>query len=358
MRKNKILYRFISIIVFSIIIFSLLTVSTVMAEAGCLKVTKSWDGDKSLAPDVVIVDVYNAADDEISGIIYLTEAGNWENTICNLTPGERYYIIERPVSSFDSNYPAGNSVVITASNDQDNPAELEIENTYAHPNRTFKLSIYNVTVINDIYQVTVTICADQNSGFDEDIYFNDEKSSDNYIDFETTSLDYKGDCQQIVFEVNVADIDLNKTHYVGYPPQSWIAIGEPRVFIPISVNKFTDLNFGSFTAKAGTITIDPEGGLIMGGGYSGYHDGNQQPAAIEVNWLPYAQYSVGFSNQITISHDQNEMTVRDFTTGDNNAGTLDGFGYDIFNIGATIDVTEGLEPGLYSGQFFVTVSFE
>src|SRR6056297_405337 len=90
MKKNKMLSKLLSISIFSILLFSLLISSTVMAEAGCLKVTKSWDGDESLAPEMVIVDVFNTANDEVSGIIYLTEAGNWENTICNLVEGEYY----------------------------------------------------------------------------------------------------------------------------------------------------------------------------------------------------------------------------------------------------------------------------
>jgi len=357
MRKNKMLSKILTLSIFSIFLFSLIAASTVMAEAGCLKLTKSWDGDDSLAPEMVVVDIYKASNNEVVGIVYLTAQGNWENNFCNLAPGD-YYLIERPVSSFDTFYPAGNSFQITSLNDETNPVELEIVNEYAYPNRTFKISIYDVTVVNDIYTVTVTVCADQNGGVDEDLYFNDQKSAVNSIDSEPITLSFKGECQQITFTVDINQIDLNKTYYVGYPPQQWIEIGEPSQFIPVTISKVKDLNFGSFTAAEGTITVDPAGGLTTGNGYDGYHDGNQQPALVEVSWLPFTQYSVDLSNQITISHDSNNiMNVSNFTT-NNNLNTLDGSGYDSFNIGATIEVDPALEPGLYSGEFFVTVSFE
>lgn len=357
MRKNKVLFKILSISIFSIFLFSLIAASTVMAEASCLNIRKSWDGDESLAPEVVIVDIYDASNNEVVGIVYLTAEGNWESSFCNLAVGD-YYLKERPVSGFDTIYPAGNSVQITSLNDEENPAEMEIVNEYAYPPRTFKISIYDVTVVDDMYTVTVTVCADQNGGVDEDLYFNDQKSDADFIDSEPITLTYKGECQQITFTVNVEEIDLNEIYYVGYPPQQWIEIGEPRQFIPVNIAKVEDLNFGSFTAADGTITVDPAGGLTTGNGYSGYHDGNQQPALVEVSWLPFAQYSINFSNQITISHDQNNsMNVNAFTSG-NNINTLDGSGYDSFNIGATIDVSTSLDPGLYSGEFFVTVSFE
>lgn len=358
MKKNKIVLKILTVSIFSILLFSLLAASTVMAEAGCLKVTKSWDGDDSLAPELVIVDIYNASNNEVVGIIYLSAEGNWENTFCNLASGE-YYIKERSVSAFDTIYPTGNSLQITSLNDKENPVELEIVNEYAYPPRTFKLSIYEVTVLDDIYRVTVTVCADQGGGIERDIYFNDQESDLNFIDSEAITLTNKGECQQVTFEINVGDLDLSKPYYVGYTkPNQWIEIGEARQFIPISIAKVEDLNFGSFTAAEGTITVDPAGGLFTGNSYSGYHDGNQQPALVEVLWLPFSQYSINFSNQITITHDQNNsMNVNTFTT-NNNLNTLDSSGYDSFNIGATIEVSPGLAPGLYSGEFFVTVSFE
>jgi hypothetical protein len=357
MRKNKMLFKVLSISIFSIFVFSLLVATTVMAEASCLRISKSWDGDESLAPEMVIVDIYNASNNEVVGIVYLTAEENWENTFCNLAVGD-YYVQERAISSFDTIYPAGNSVEITSLNDAENPAEIEIVNEYAYPPRTFKISIYDVTVVDDMYTVTVTVCADQNGGVDEDLYFNDQESTVDFIDSEPITLTFKGECQQITFTVNLDEIDLNETYYVGYPPKQWIEIGDPRQFIPVTIAKVEDLNFGSFTAADGTITVDPAGGLTTGNGFSGYHAGNQQPALVEVSWLPFTQYSINFSSQITISHDQNNsMNVSAFMT-DNNTNTLDSSGYDSFNIGATIDVSASLDPGLYSGEFFVTVSFE
>ena len=358
MRKNKVLFRILSLTIFSIFLFSLLLTTTVLAEAGCLKISKTWDGDDFLAPEMVAVDIYNASNNEVVGIIYLTAEGNWENSFCNLAPGD-YYIKERSVSGFDTIYPAGNSLQITSLNDKENPVELEIVNEYAYPPRTFKLSIYEAAVIDDIYRVTVTVCADQGGGIERDIYFNDQESDLNFIDSETVTLSSKGECQQVTFEINVGDLDLSKPYYVGYTrPNQWIEIGEPRQFIPISIAKVEDLNFGSFTAADGIIAVDPDGGLSTGNGYSGYHDGNQQPALVEVLWLPFSQYSINFSNQITITHDQNNsMNVYAFTT-NNNTNILDSSGYDSFNIGAAIEVSAGLDPGLYSGEFFVTVSFE
>lgn len=358
MKKNKMLAVFIRISIFSILLIYLLVASTVMAEALCLNVRKSWDGDRSLAPELVIVDVYNASNDEVVGIIYLSEGGNWEYTLCNLAEGE-YYVQERNVSGFDTIYPNGNSVQVTSLNDQENPAEIEIVNEYAYPPRTFKLSIYDVTVMDDMYIVTVTVCADQAGGVDQELYFNDQKSADGAFDSEPITLTNKGECQQITFAVNIAEIDLNQIYYVGYPPQQWIEIGEPREFIPITTAKIADLDFGSFTAADGTIIVEPEGGLTLANGYSGYHAGNQQAAAVEVSWLPNAQYNISVpSNDVVITHDaNNSMTVNNFAV-DNNIRMLDASGYDIFNIGASLNITEGLEPGLYSGQFFVEVSFE
>jgi hypothetical protein len=358
MRKSKMLAVVLSISIFSIIIYSLFASATVMENAGCLKVSKSWDGDDLLAPELVIVDIYNSSDNKVVGILYLNEQNNWADTFCNLAPGE-YYVKERPVSGFDTFYPAGNRVQITDLNDSENPVELEIVNEYAYPPRTFKLSIYEVTIVDDIYRVTVTVCADQDGSIERDIYFNDQKSEVDYIDSKPITLLNKGECQQITFEINVGDLDLSQPYYVGYTqPNQWIEIGEPRQFIPVSIAKLEDLYFGSFTVADGTITVDPAGVLTTGNGYSGYHDGNQQSAVIEVIWLPYTQYNINFTDQTIISHDaNNKMTVSTFVT-DNDSKTLDGNGYGIFNIGATLDVNANLDPGLYSGQFFVTVTFE
>ena len=366
MSSKKLIYRMIQTALLLIIIFSFISASApwlVNAETGCLTVTKEWylrnKLDDSLAPAEVIVDVFDAQSNELVGIIYLSQETDWENSLCGLEVGKEYYVQERAVSSFNSFYNNGNSVVISAENPENNI--IEIRNEYKYPPQTFTLSIYNVINDGNSFIITVTICADQNAGMAEDFYLNDEENINTPLAGpKIVQIANKGDCERITFEVDINEQLLDTVLYVGHSsPDRWIEIGELSEFIPVGISKISDLNFGSFTANNGTLTVLPDGSLEKGPGYTGYHEGGHNPAEISVSWIPNAEYNITFSNQITITNNSDEMTVMAFESNYiDDIGSLDLNGNDSFYIGGTVEVKDNLAPGNYSGQFFVTVSFE
>ncbi len=366
MVSKKWIYRIVQSVLLVVFILSFISAAVpwlVSAETGSLRVTKEWyirnSEDDSLAPAMVIVDVFDAENDEIVGIINLSKNTDWEGSLSGLEVGKEYYVQERQLSSFNTIYSSGNSIVISAETPENNL--IEIRNEYKYPYQTFTLSVYSVINDGNSFIITVTVIADQNAGMEEDFYLNDEENTLTPLAGpETVQIENKGDFERITFVIDINEQLLDKILYVGHTnPNRWIEIGELSEFIPITISKTSDLNFGSFTANNGTLTVLPDGSLQQGLGYAGHHEGGHFPAEISVAWLPNAEYNITFPNEITIVNDNSEMTVMNFESNyTDDIGQLNMNGNDSFYIGGTIEVKENLAPGNYSGQFIVTVSFE
>lgn len=127
---------------------------------------------------------------------------------------------------------------------------------------------------------------------------------------------------------------------------------------PIQITKQLDLVFGRYATsetQGGTVTINPAtNGKTVTGGVQDF-GGPHQRAQFEITGDTDEAYSVTLPSQITISAGGNSMTVNAFTW----AGTgLLEFDVDTLWVGATLNLSANQPPGLYTGQFTVTVEYD
>jgi len=122
-----------------------------------------------------------------------------------------------------------------------------------------------------------------------------------------------------------------------------------------------DLDFGTLAASAdtgGTITVTA-GGTSSTSNIP-YHDGLVSAAQFEITGGYTGSgilYTVDLPDSVTIfdGTDTYSMLVNGFT---DNADNLITTTSEIFSVGATLNVGAGQEPGIYSGEFTVTINFE
>ncbi len=126
---------------------------------------------------------------------------------------------------------------------------------------------------------------------------------------------------------------------------------------PIQIVKQMDLVFGRYATsetQGGTVTINPAtNGKTVTGGVQDF-GGPHQRAQFEITGDTDEAYAVTLPSQITISAGGDSMTVNAFTW--SGTGVLE-FDVDTIWVGATLNLTANQPPGLYTGQFTVTVEY-
>lgn len=141
-----------------------------------------------------------------------------------------------------------------------------------------------------------------------------------------------------------------------------------EILAPIVVVNTQDLFFGQIIPN-----IDNPGNVVLTSAGTRTCDaaltcvGNsERPATFDVRGIPDASYTIALPSSITIDDIDPStgvngagvaMTVDSFS-GPGAVRTLSNLGADDFAVGATLGVGTNQEPGLYTGNFDVTVDYQ
>jgi hypothetical protein len=146
------------------------------------------------------------------------------------------------------------------------------------------------------------------------------------------------------------------------------ATGQADAFATIAqamtITKTADLNFGIVISAAGTVQVAAQAAppTVTYTGVTGVTGGTISAAEFDVTGTANAVYAVTTPvGSITLQEaGGNTMTADTFTSGSaSGTFTLDGLGNDTIFVGATLNVSAGLNPGLYTSTapFNVTVDY-
>ena len=144
------------------------------------------------------------------------------------------------------------------------------------------------------------------------------------------------------------------------PTASASADASANIIVPIAIAKVDgmDLKFGNIIADAdgGTVAISTTGAPTLTGINAPSVTGDRQQAQFTVTGFEGATYAVTLPGSATLSSGGNNMTVNSFVSNPSGTGVLTG-GSQALNVGATLNVGANQAPGLYTGNFSVTVVY-
>lgn len=144
------------------------------------------------------------------------------------------------------------------------------------------------------------------------------------------------------------------------PTASATAVARAGIQVPISITKMSDLNFGTViaTPTAGKVVLDPLGVRTAIGGVVLTNTSvfGVSAAAFQVNGEPNTTFSVALPASILMVLGANSMLVDTFVT-DGAPYLLSVNGGQRITVGATMSVAANQAPGLYSGNFAMTVAY-
>lgn len=133
------------------------------------------------------------------------------------------------------------------------------------------------------------------------------------------------------------------------------------IIAPIHITKNLDMNFGNIASgnSIGTVILSPESDRVRTGGVvlPGFN-GLVQASKFTVGGPGNAAftYVITLPTTTTITKDTHTMIVNNFTSNPNGTGQLNAGSQELF-VGATLNVGVGQEPGTYTGEYDVIVSF-
>lgn len=129
---------------------------------------------------------------------------------------------------------------------------------------------------------------------------------------------------------------------------------------PIAINSVLGLEFGTLGGDAtiaGTATIDPAtNAKTVSGGVSDF-GGAHRRASFLVTGDPNVAFTVILPSSVTVTSGPNTMTLNAFSSSPSGVGTLNGLGFSILYVGATLQVGASQPAGAYSGAFTVVVNY-
>jgi hypothetical protein len=138
-----------------------------------------------------------------------------------------------------------------------------------------------------------------------------------------------------------------------------MATASATIINPLSIMKNSDLVFGNIASGSswGSVTINTDGSRWANGGVTLIESGNYNSAAsFGITGYPYATYSISLPYSVSITNGSSWMEVNSFVTDMGYYNSLDWYGNGYMNVGATLNVNPGQEPGYYTGSFDVTIS--
>ena len=154
--------------------------------------------------------------------------------------------------------------------------------------------------------------------------------------------------------------------YAGTMPGN----GEITIVSPLSFVIDDNLDFGTIVrgTTAGTVTVTPTGTRTQTGGVTLINGGGHKPAlfAGQGTFLQRVEISLGASS-ISLTGPGAPMQVRDFVLGSTPTAVLTTTplsfriaalnGVFSFPVGATLDVGANQAPGVYSGNWSITLNY-
>jgi hypothetical protein len=142
------------------------------------------------------------------------------------------------------------------------------------------------------------------------------------------------------------------------------ATGSATIVTTLAIAKSADMNFGSIAvnATAGTVVLVPAGTRTATGGVTLQGTGTGvAAAAFNVTGLINATYTITLPTTaytITRQSGTETMSITGFNSTPTSTGTLSSGGTQTVSVGATLNVTGGQIPGLYTATGFpVTVNY-
>jgi len=139
------------------------------------------------------------------------------------------------------------------------------------------------------------------------------------------------------------------------------ATASATIVNPLEIYKNSDLAFGNIASgpSYGTVTIGTDGSRYGMGGVTLIQVGNYNSAAqFSITGYPNATFAIMLPYSVGITNGGSWMYVDNFVSDlGNYSNTLDWYGNATMNVGATLNVEAGQEPGYYTGSFDVTVAY-
>ena len=132
------------------------------------------------------------------------------------------------------------------------------------------------------------------------------------------------------------------------------------IITPLEITKNVDLVFGNiaFGPGNGAVSIAANGVRNGNGSIILIENGNTHTAA-QFSIIGHASttFAIMLPASVTISNGTSQMSVNDFVSDLGTTATLNSNGEATLNIGATLNVNPGQEPGLYLGSFEVVLAY-
>lgn len=129
---------------------------------------------------------------------------------------------------------------------------------------------------------------------------------------------------------------------------------------PISIAKVTDMNFGDVvpSVAGGSVVLDTAGVPTPSGVNLGSGGAARTAATFTVSGQAAYTYAITLPGSATISDGAtHSMSVGSWTSNPSGTGLLGGGGTQALALGATLTVGANQAPGVYSGSFNVTVTY-
>ena len=136
------------------------------------------------------------------------------------------------------------------------------------------------------------------------------------------------------------------------------------VATPIKLTAISALQFGTMAqpVTGGTVTVWPTGGYSttgdLGADIAIAQSTVPAAASFSVTGIPGAIFAATGVSQVTISNGASKMTLGQFTiNGSFSGGQIAANGTVTFYIGGTLTLAAGQAPGIYTGTFPITVTY-
>lgn len=132
------------------------------------------------------------------------------------------------------------------------------------------------------------------------------------------------------------------------------------IITPISISKTADLKFGNIAAGPveGIVVMSVDDVRSGEGGITLIAAGNESNAAsFDITGIPDATFTIDLTQSIFVYTDGDKMEVNEFVSNHGDSSMLNNEGIANLKVGATLIVNPSQTPGLYEGQFDVTVAY-
>jgi hypothetical protein len=138
------------------------------------------------------------------------------------------------------------------------------------------------------------------------------------------------------------------------------SVASACIVTPLEITKNVDLVFGNIASGSGTgtVTVAADGTRNGNGSIILIETGNTNTAAqFSIIGHAFTAFAITIPALVVISNGTSQMTVSNFISDLGATSTLNSSGEASLNIGATLTVNPGQEPGLYTGSFEVTLAY-